>query len=92
MAVAALSAAWLHGVAEGAHAKRSMNLHDLLLRGATGPTLVSLLRTYQDGLLVVMPSQKPGGGFREEVTFIPSWRVCKLSAEWHLDPDPAGCS
>jgi DNA-binding winged helix-turn-helix (wHTH) protein len=92
VAASALSVAWVDGVAEGSRAKRSMNLHDLLLRGATRPTIVSLLRTYKHGLLVVMPSPKLGGGFRGEVAFIPSWRVCKISAEWHLDPGPADCS
>ena len=31
-------------------------------------------------------------GTREEVTFLPWWRVCNISAEFHLDPGQTVCS
>jgi hypothetical protein len=89
--VAALSAAGLDGVAEGAHAKRSLDIHNVHLRGEKDATVISLLRSYKDGLLVVMPTLRVGGHFREEVTFIPSWRVCNVS-EFHLESDQSSCS
>jgi hypothetical protein len=53
---------------------------------------ISLLRNYKDGLLVVMPTKTVGGRLRDEVTFLPSWRVCTLSTEFHLDLGQTVCS
>ena len=91
LAISALSAAGLDGVAEGSEAKRSPDFHIILLRGEKSSAPVSLLRSYQNGILVVMPAMAVGGHYRDEVTFLPSWRVCNLS-EFHLEPNDNMCS
>jgi hypothetical protein len=90
--VAALSASTIDGAVEGLHAKRSLKWLNIHLRGEAESTIVTLLRKYRSGILVVMQSSEVGSR-RSEVTFLPNWRVCSLSAEWHFAPDQqAGCS
>jgi DNA-binding winged helix-turn-helix (wHTH) protein len=85
VAVSTLCAAGLAGVAEGSEVKRSPDLHEIHLRGEESSVPISLLRTYDDGILVVMPTVGVGGQYRDEVTFLPSSRLCNLS-EFHLEP------
>ena len=85
VAVSALCAAWLDGVAEWSGAKRSLKFQEIHLRGEKSSRPISLLRSFRSGFLVVMPTMAAGGDYRTEVTFLPLSQVCNLS-EFHLEP------
>jgi class 3 adenylate cyclase len=75
VAISVASLAGLNGVADGIRAKNTNRLRSILLKGDKEPTAVALVRSYKDGLLVA----KLGGGSRSEITFFPSWSICKVS-------------